>query len=413
MRALWNAAEKDLRRHLRDPLALLLWLSLPLVIGGLMTLVMGGYSGPAPSIHLLVADEDGGVLSGLLAPPYNPGLRGLGLRIEAVGREAGRARIATGAATALLVIPRGFRDDVLNERPTTLRLITNPAQRILPQIVEESLGILVDGTFYGQRLFGPELRELAAGPPQGARVFSNDEIARISVAINQVMERLSKYLFPPAIQLETSLDQAQTQQSISPVRLFLPGVLFMALMFLAGSLSEDVWRERDQGTLRRVASTPTSVAALLGGKLLAGGIVILGAMLVVLLAGMLYLELPLRRLPLALAWTAASGVVLFLLLIAIQLHATSQRAGSVLTSSLVFPLLFLGGCMFPFEVMPQWMVTIGRRTPNGWALQSLKDILFGRADASDLGAALAVLLAVALALFLACERRMRRGFVGS
>ena len=132
-----------------------------------------------------------------------------------------------------------------------------------------------------------------------------------------------------------------------------------------------------------------------------------------LLAGMLYLELPLRRLPLALAWTAGSGVVLFLLLMAIQLHATSQRAGSVLTSSLVFPLLFLGGSMFPFEVMPDRMATIGRRTPNGWALQSLKDILFGRADAAELGAALAVLLAVALALFLLCERRMRRVFVGS
>jgi ABC-2 type transport system permease protein len=187
----------------------------------------------------------------------------------------------------------------------------------------------------------------------------------------------------------------------------------MALMFLAGSLSEDVWRERDQGTLRRVASTPTSVAVLLGGKLLAGGIVILGAMLVLLLVGMLYLELPLWRLPLALAWTAVSGVVLFLLLMTIQLHATSQRAGSMLTSSLVFPLLFVGGCMFPFEIMPARMVTIGRWTPNGWALQSLKDILFGRADAAELGAALAVLLAVALALFLLCERRMRRVFVGS
>jgi ABC-type multidrug transport system permease subunit len=413
MRALWNAAEKDLRRHLRDPLALLLWLSLPLLIGGLMALVMGGYSGPAPTLHLLVADEDGGVLSGLLTRAYGRGGLGQGLRIDTVTRDAGRTRIAGGEATALLVIPNGFRDDVLNERPTTLLLITNPAQRILPQIALESLEILVDGTFYAQRLFGPELRALAGGPPLGASTFSNDEIARISVAINQVMGRLGKYLFPPAIRLETALDQAQTQQPISPVRLFLPGVLFMALMFLGGSLSEDVWRERDQGTLRRVASTPTSVAVLLGGKLLAGGIVILGAMLVLLLAGMLYLQLPLRRLPLALAWTAGSGVVLFLFLMAIQLHATSQRAGSVLTSSLVFPLLFVGGCMFPFEVMPERMATIGRWTPNGWALQALKDILFGRADAAELGAALAVLLAVALALFLLCERRMRRVFVGS
>src|SRR5262249_23469682 len=143
----------------------------------------------------------------------------------------------------------------------------------------------------------------------------------------------------------------------------------------------------DQGTLRRAACTPTSVAVLLGGKLLAGCIVILGALLVVLLAGMLYLKLPLGKLPLALAWTAGSGGVLFLLLMLVQLHASSQRAGSVLTSSLVFPLLFLGGCMFPFEAMPHWMAKIGRWTPNGWALQNLKDILFDRTDAARLGVA--------------------------
>src|SRR5262249_55208518 len=109
MRALWNAADKDLRRQLRDPLSLVLGLGLPLVIGGLMALVMGGYSGPAPTIHLLVADEDGGVLGGLLTRALGRGQpgQGQGLRIEEVGRDAGRTRIAGGEATALLVIPKG------------------------------------------------------------------------------------------------------------------------------------------------------------------------------------------------------------------------------------------------------------------------------------------------------------------
>src|SRR5262245_19744346 len=107
MRTLWNAAEKDLRRHLRDPMALLLWLGLPLLIGGLMALVMGGSSGPAPTIQLLVADEDGGTLSGLLTRAFGWGLPGQGLRINEVGRDAGRRRIAEGEPTALVVIPKG------------------------------------------------------------------------------------------------------------------------------------------------------------------------------------------------------------------------------------------------------------------------------------------------------------------
>src|SRR5207249_1370307 len=59
---IWNAAEKDLRRHLRDPIAFLVWLGIPLMIGGILSLVLGGSDRP-PTVHVLVADEDGGVFS--------------------------------------------------------------------------------------------------------------------------------------------------------------------------------------------------------------------------------------------------------------------------------------------------------------------------------------------------------------
>ena len=61
----------------------------------------------------------------------------------------------------------GFSDAVLREQPTTLLLLTNPAQRILPRIVEEGLAIVADGTFYVHRVLGPELREIVRGLFQG------------------------------------------------------------------------------------------------------------------------------------------------------------------------------------------------------------------------------------------------------
>jgi ABC-2 type transport system permease protein len=195
--------------------------------------------------------------------------------------------------------------------------------------------------------------------------------------------------------------------------LFLPGILFTALLFMADGLSADVWRERDLGTLRRTACTPGTTVALLGGKLLASAIVILGCALVVLTAGMLYLGMPLARLPLALAWVVPSGVLFVLLLLLIQLHVSSKRAGTVLTSSIVMPLLFVGGSFFPFEVMPAWMATVGRWTPNGWALGHLKEILFGREDLAAWGVAYAILLVVGVPLFLLSERRLRRVFTHS
>ena len=128
---------------------------------------------------------------------------------------------------------------------------------------------------------------------------------------------------------------------------------------------------------------------------------------------MLYSRMPLARLPLALVWATASGVVFLLAFTLVQLHASSQRAGTVLTNSVVMPLLFVGGSFFPFEAMPGWMAALGRWTPNGWALQHLKNILAGRTEAMPLAIAFLALLLLGAILFLLGERRLRRVFVRS
>jgi ABC-type multidrug transport system permease subunit len=409
MRFLLSTAEKDLRRHLRDPLALALWVVIPLLIGALITLVMGGLDTAPPTAHLLLAEEDGDLLSRLLARAFGQAGPGQFVHIERVTQEEGRVRIGRGEATALLVIPKGFADDVLRDKPTTLLLVTNPAQTIMPRILEESLEIGVEGAFYLHQVAGPELRDIIRERPEGQRGPTDEEVSRISVAIRQIIDRLQKYLFPPVIQVETELER--TGPKISTTQMFLPGILVMTLMFMAEGLSGDVWRERDQGTLRRAVCTPASTVTLLGGKLLAAAAVICGCALVVLLAGMLYLGMPLLRLPLVLAWAVFSGVVFVQFLLVLQMLSSSQRAGTVLASSIIMPLLFMGGSFFPFEVMPDWMAGVGRRTPNGWALSRVKEMLFEPVDPVGVGADFAVLLVLGLALFFLGERRLRRVFV--
>jgi len=178
-------------------------------------------------------------------------------------------------------------------------------------------------------------------------------------------------------------------------------------------LSSDVWRERDQGTLRRSACTPAATGALLGGKLLAAAALMLGSSFIVLLAGMIYLSLPLTKLPLLLCWSVCSGLTFLLMLQLIQMYASSQRAGSVLTNSIAMPLLFVGGSFFPFEFMPAWMAAIGRYTPNGWALAKLKDILAGRETVATLALAFAVIAVIGAVLFFLNLRRLRGVFARS
>jgi ABC-2 type transport system permease protein len=405
-----SAADKDLRRLGRDWLALALWVGIPLIVGGLLCLVMGGIDSAPPVARVFVVDQDGDRLGWLLSRAFGQAGSGQPFHVEQVSEAEGRARINRGEGTALLIIPKDFLVDVLNDRPATLQVVTNPAQNILPRMVVESLEIVSDGAFYAQRIAGSQIRELAKGPPAGRRTFTSAEIARVSAAFNQVVERMSKYLAPPVIRVESMSLAEETGPKVSAAELFLPGILFMALVFMAEGLSADLWRERDQGTLRRAISAPCSLRSVLGGKLLAAAALLFGCSLLILTIGMAYLGLSFGRLPLLLTWTVVTGLTFLLFFYMIQIHVSSQRAGSVLGSSIAMPLLFVGGNFFPFEMMPAWMATVGRWTPNGWALMQFKDFLYGRADANSIALAFAGVVALGLVLFLIAERRLRKKF---
>lgn len=406
----WASALKDLRRHRRDPLAFGLAVGIPLAIGLVLTLVSGGPGGGTKiEATLLVADHDGSFLSRAVTAAFGQGRLAELVRVEPVEEAAGRARMARGRASALLIIREGFGGAVLREEPDTLTLITNPAQRILPGIIEETLSILTDGAFYLHRLVGDDLRELAEGPPAGADVMPDSMIAAFSVKVNGLVTRLRKYLFPPAIRVETAAAAADEEQ-MDWSAAFFPGLLFMALFFVAEGLGSDVWLERDRGTLRRALASPERASAFLAGKLLAGAVLILGVSLAALLAGRWLFGLALHNLPLAALWAAFAGSALTAMMVLVQLLASSQRAGSLLANVLMFPLLMAGGSFFPFEAMPEWMAAVGRRTPNGWALAELKAILTGPIEPAHLGVAFAGLLAAGTVFFLLAARRLRRGF---
>jgi ABC-type multidrug transport system permease subunit len=406
----WRTALKDFQRHRRSPFEFAVWLGVPLLVGGLMVMVSGGRSGPRPQAHVLVVDQDDSNLSRLLLGALSQDAAGNFFIAERVQLDAGRERVAKGEATALLVIPKGFSDAVLREDPCTLQLVTNPAQRILPGMVEEALSIVVDASFYVHRLVGDDLRAFAGGPGPGSTTFPDAQIADFSVRVNQLVRSLDAYIDPLVMRLEASSEEVEKKPQPNFALLFVPGILFMSLLFMAQGLSEDLWTERDQKTLRRVVVSPRPVTAFLAGKTLYAVLLMATVALVALGIGFAYFDLPIGRLPLAVVWAAFSGTVFFLGMMALQVHCASQRAASITGMILIFPLMMIGGNFFPFEAMPDWMVAVGKRTPNGWALQQLKGILSATGQPLALVTAFAALAGAGILFFFAGARKLRRGF---
>ncbi len=409
MRFLMTSAAKDLRRRLADWPGLAIWLGIPLFIGTLMTLAFGG-DNATPKAHVLLADEDASLVGGFLGGASSGGGADY-LDIERVSTEEGRRRMDEGEASALVILPQGLTDAMLNDTPATITLVTNPAQRILPEIVRVGLDMFVEAVFYLQRILGEPLRAFFGSRPQGQDVFADASVATLATSINQQLRLLESIVLPPVLSLETASGESRSAPGgIDFATLLLPSVLFMSLLFIGRGFSDDLWVERRQGTLRRAVIAPHDAAWFLGGKLAAGAIFMAAVSLAGLLITIPAASVPLWRVPGALVWCTFSGTALISLFLVLQFLASTARGANIVTTMVLFPMMMIGGSFFPFEMMPGWMAAIGRLTPNGQGVTQLKALLLGPVDVTSLTAATAAIGLPAVALFFISARLVRGRF---
>jgi ABC-type multidrug transport system permease subunit len=130
---------------------------------------------------------------------------------------------------------------------------------------------------------------------------------------------------------------------------------------------------REQGLLRRLATTPVHPAALLSAQLLVHLLLtVLTLALLVVAALALGITLP-RHAPGALAALALGVGALFACGVLIAAVAPSGRAATGLGVLLYFPLSFLGGVTIPRDQLPPLLARVGDLTPLGAFRQAVQD----------------------------------------
>jgi len=407
MTFLFATFKKDIARWRQDRIAILIWLGIPFMIGGLITAMMDRGDDGGPMGTLLIADLDDTLASGFIAGAFSQDEMADLLGVQQVTAEEGIKLIEAGDASGFLTIPKGFQDAFLNETPVTLTLKTNPAQTILPGIIENITEVLLDAGFYLQATFGAELAQIkdADSLDQPSDLFVSD----MAVKIQHKMENLGPRLFPPLLDI-VIVEPPAAEPKPDMALLFLPGMVLMALLFAAQGLSADYWRERESGTLRRLVSTPGLLSRFVFGKALAAGVMM--AMLggVTLLVGFLYHELAWNKLLPSILWTALSGVGLFAWFSALQMLMPTSKASNLLTSMLVFPLLMMGGSFFPLDALPDWLASIGRMSPNGFMVDKLTAELTSANAWTFDAKGWAIIVAMVISGLSICGWRLQTGF---
>jgi len=381
-----------------------MWLGIPLFLVTIMYTFFGTEP-PKPQGLLLIADEDETFISRALATVYSQGKLGEMIKTEKVKQPAGRERMEKGDASALLIIPKGFGDAFLDNKPFRIPLVTNPSFRIMPRLIEESLAIMFDGAHYLQRIAGDEIRSVGRADRP-----SDLQVTETSLRFKRISESLRRYLDPRLIDLETEISSAERKPAKSFGAMFFPSMLFLSFLFIAQGIAMDLWKERTQGALRRFVSTPSSLGSWLGGKLLAAAMVFVIVTCLGMLCAHTLLNLNIDHFVPAFLWACGSALGLLVFMMLLVIYAPSERGAGVICNLVTFPLMASGGSFFPFDLMPENIASIGRLTPNGWSLMKFQQILDGKAGGGELAIAFGALLVFLALASTIVSLRLRRSF---
>ncbi|MCP4385865.1 MAG: ABC transporter permease [Hyphomicrobiales bacterium] len=382
------AVAKNLRRIASAPWSVAIWVGVPLLVGGLLSAVMGGSEGGTPKVHLLIADQDGSFLSGALVDVLASDQLAELLMLESVSAESGTEILDAGNASAMLVIPTGFQTAFLASEPQSLTLVVNPLQSILPEMAEELARLIADFGSYAQMALAPELAAIGdiVDGIQEESLDQDEAASAISALSGEAATTLFRVL-PVLSTAVVEIDVATTEgaREASFTMLFFPGLLMMSVIFAAQGLAEDLWQEREMGTLRRLKSTTASLVAFFAARIVTSAIALGIIVLPLSLIAFAMLALPVESLPLTVLWLTVAGLMLAGLASLIQVLAPTRKAGALFSTLVFFPLLLVGGSFFPLESMPDFLAAFGRLTPNGMMLEPLKAYLIGTGGLSGFG----------------------------
>lgn len=363
-------AWKDLAIVFKDKGALAVYFLMPLLFASLLGMAFGktGSDEKTLEIPVVLVSEDRGTYGAMLAE----GLAAVEVVVLQTVDDVATAdqRVAASDAAAALVIPADFTARIDAGEPVTVTLIKDPTQpeaaNIAAGIANQALGeIGVLGELrYGIHAVMSESPDYDEAP---ADLREAVEARTLGVVWTQVQEMRQN----PVIAL-TSEPVAGAAEAApwNPVAFYFPGFTVAFAFFLIGQMAASLLREKEEGTFRRLLSSPVPRGAVIGGKMLAYVAIVFLQAMVLFGVGRALFKMPLGQSPvalllltLALALASASlGMMLG------SLTRTSKQADSVGTI-LGFVLMALGGTLFPLFRAGGFMGTLSRLTPGSWGLE--------------------------------------------
>jgi hypothetical protein len=205
LKNIWLLVRKDLLRDAKHPWGLVVFMIIPVLTAVILSLVFSPQSDIQKNVMIPIAilDRDDDLLSSLLRSISNQGNAAQNLKLHFVDtEEQGIKLLERRKVSAFVVLPEDLTVDLLEGTVTVVTLYKNPAEAILPKIVEEGLNVICIGVSQALNLLQPEIKAIR-------KMVNRDtmpepiEVASVASSSVQRLKTIEPYLLPPLIQFET------------------------------------------------------------------------------------------------------------------------------------------------------------------------------------------------------------------
>ena len=388
MKKIFAIAWKDAIIRFASKWELLFFIILPIVF---TVLLAGGTpSGNEDNrITLLVVDEAQTTISQQIVSELE---NSSAVRPEVVSREEGESQFEERRTAAVFMIPAGFDAASLQNTSAQVELLQQP-NNLNATIAERAV--------------------LTAIRQVGSAVSAATNAVNVRAAAQPFASEAEKQTY-----FERSLAMAQSIQADAPERVTViegttpdqveydpranssAGQLITWVFIPLFGISALFAYERQQGTLRRLLTTPSRKSTFLLGTISGQVAVALVQMLLLVGFGILVMKLTWGRDPLALfviLFAAALSAAAFGTTMGTFIKTEGQANGLSIMFGMVFAMM--GGCWYPLELFPPAIQTVVKILPTTWAMQGLLDLVLRGGGLVDILPEAGVLLGFAVIFF--------------
>jgi len=414
MRKVFAIAFKDLLRSMRSMFFIGISLAAPLLLAFLFSTAFGGGSSTAISniavafVNLDVPPQGSPNLGDMVRDVFNgEGLKEL-ISLHAVASKEEAVRgINDQEYSAALIIPANFSQAVVEEGATAqLRIISDPAASIAPQILENITASIADGFSSSKIMVALAVEELQRRGGQADEEFYTDVVDRITAQSQDQSGASNASL--TILDPQGNTGEASDQQQI--VSIIMVGMMIFFAFYTGAFASESLLLEEEKGTLARKFVSPTPVRTILAGKFFGVFItLIVQVNVLLLLSGLIF----------HIQWGEPGKIVLAVIalivasasfgLLLMSLLRDSRQTGIILGGVMTVTGMLGGLFTTGIQNIPAFMDTLRKLTPQGWSLD-LWQLVLNHASYKEILVPVAVLVGMGSVFFIIAVLRFQKRF---